>query len=177
METGTNGFTLDSLGTENTGSDIDSGADNASFLSLGGSGNSGGSGSGSDERFDPGIHVSPDKRNADGSYRRKRGRKPGSSGAGKRQADNSASVETLSRLLAIVHLGIATATKTPELNLDQGEADSLAMATANVLEQFDIRPDPKIEAVIGLVTTASVIYGSKVYMIRARMKEERESNA
>lgn len=74
-----------------------------------------------------------------------------------------------------MHLGIASATKTPELSLDESEAESLAKATANVLEQFDIRPDPKIEAVVGLVTTASVIYGSKYYMIRQRKKEEKEN--
>lgn len=171
METGSNGFTLDSL---DTASGISSDADAAPFLSLG-SGNSGSdSGSGSDERFDPSIHVDPGKRNADGSYRRKRGRKAGSSSGSKRQANNSASVETLSRILAIVHLGIASASKTPELNLDQGEADSLAMATANVLEQFDIRPDPRIEAIVGLVTTAGIVYGPKIYLIRERKKEERE---
>lgn len=171
---GFSGFTLDSGSTSSEPSGNDSGnggAIDANFLSLG----SGDSGSGGNERFDASIHVSPDKRNADGSYRRKRGRKPGSGNRSSRQADNSTSVEALSRILAIVHLGIASATKTPELSLDESEAESLAKATANVLEQFDIRPDPKIEAVVGLVTTASVIYGSKYYMIRQRKKEEKEN--
>lgn len=173
MADGNSGFTLDSIGADSTDSGTTGDApgigSDANFLAFG-SGD--GSGSGSAERFDPSIHAGPDKRNADGSYRRKRGRKAGAGNRNSRPSDNSASVETLSRLLTIVHLGIATVTKTPELNLDQGEADSLAMASANVLEQFDIRPDPKIEAVIGLVTTAGVIYGSKVYMIKARKKEE-----
>lgn len=79
----------------------------------------------------------------------------------------------MARVLAIVHIGIAGATKTPELALEESEAEALANATANVLSEFDIRPDPKIEAVIGLVMVAGTIYGPRIYNIRERKKEER----
>jgi hypothetical protein len=69
-------------------------------------------------------------------------------------------------------VGIAAATKTPEMVLQDAEASNLAAATANVLEEFDIRPDPKIEAVIGLVTAASMIYGPRIYLITERKKRE-----
>lgn len=150
----------------------------ANFLSLGGdvgSGSNGGSGGGT-ERFDSTIHVSPDKRNADGSYTKKRGRKSGGSSSNsgsKRKADNSASLESLTRVLVVMHLGIAAATKSPEMALEDTEAEALAKATANVMSEFDIRPDPKIEALIGLVMVAGSIYGPRVYNIRERRKEER----
>lgn len=129
------------------------------------------------EQFDPDIHSGPDKRNADGSYRKKRGRKPNSAASGgNRKANNQVGIEGLTRVLTIIHVGIASVTKTPEIALDDKEAESLAAATANVLTEFDIRPDPKIEAVIGLVTVAGMIYGPRIYLIKERKKAEREAD-
>ncbi len=86
--------------------------------------------------------------------------------------ENEAGVEALTRALAIVHLGLSVATKTPELALEDQEANTLAIATKNVLVEFDIRPDPKIEAVFGLIVAAGTVYGPKVYFIRERWKKE-----
>ena len=167
-ESGT-GYAADGIGSEP-----------ATFLG----GNSGGSGDGDsgelggdDSIFDPERHVGPDKRNADGSYRRKRKRKSGNSPAprSKTKADHQASLEGLTRILSIIHIGIATATKTPEMALDDDEAKNLAAATATVLQEFDIRPDPKIEAVVALVTAAGMIYGPRVYLITDRKKKEAAS--
>lgn len=154
----------------------------ADFLTLNSGGNTSGDGGGSGgndgERFDPAIHVSPDKRNKDGSFTRKRGRKSSSASGGNRnsnrQKDNSTNIESLTTLLAIVHAGLASATKTPELALDLDDSEALANATANVLIEFDIQPNPKVQAVVGLVMTAGGIYGPKIYMIRERKKEERK---
>lgn len=130
------------------------------------------------DEFDPDIHAGRDKRNADGSWRKKRGRRS-SGGNSQRKAgsrsNSQASVEALTRALAIVHLGIATATKTPELILEENEAETLAAATANVLEEFDIKPNPKVEAIFGLVVAAGSIYGPKVYFIQQRRKGEQAS--
>lgn len=135
-------------------------------------------------RFDPAIHSGPDKFNADGSYRKKRGRKSGSVDGGtartssgsktSRKTDHTASVESLSRVLLVLHLGIAGVTKTPELALEQEESEALATATARVLEEFDIRPNPKAEAIIALGVTAGSIYGPRVYLIADRRKKERD---
>jgi len=76
-------------------------------------------------------------------------------------------------MLGIVHLGIATATKLPELALDSDDEKTLASAVLNVADQFDIRPDPKVEAILGLIVAAGVVYGPKVVMIRERKKEEK----
>lgn len=176
-------FSLTGGDTNGAGADAiddgDIGASNATFL-----GGSDGGISGDNERdangdrFDANVHISPDKRNADGSFRKKRGRKSGSATASPRsrsKASNQASVEGLTRMLAIIHMGLASATRTPELKLEDEEAEALAKSTAVVLEEFDIRPDPKIEAVIGLVTTAGMIYGPRVYLITERKKMERRN--
>lgn len=138
-------------------------------------GGSGSDGGGSGE-FDPAIHVGRDKLNADGSYRRKRGRRAGSTNSAsgsKTRADLKASVDSLSNVLMIVHAGLAATLKTPEIALDEAESKALAGGVTNVLEQFDIRPDPKVEAVVGLIVAASSIYGPKVYLYRERKKAER----
>ncbi len=147
-----------------------------SFLGGSGSGDSGGNGG----EFDPAIHVGRDKRNGDGSYTRKRGRKSGGDNSSPRRAntraDFAASVDMLTKALAIVHVGIASATRSPEFLLDDSEAKALAEATSNVLVQFDIRPDPKIEACMTLIMTAGTIYTPKIYFARERRKAEKAAN-
>ena len=69
-------------------------------------------------------------------------------------------------------MGIANITATPELVIDADESKLLANATANLLEQFDLKPDPKIQAVIGLVMAAGTVYGPRAYMIRVRKLQE-----
>lgn len=142
----------------------------------GGSGGTGGGngGSGTDDDFvrDADGNI---KRNKDGTPRRKRGRKAGSGNSQsprKTGADLKGSIDTLSRTLAMLHLGVAGVTKTPELELDTAEADMLANATVNVLREFDITPDPKTEAIFGLIIAASTVYGPRVYVIRKRWQEE-----
>lgn len=126
--------------------------------------------------FDPAIHSGPDKFNADGTFRRKRGRKSGGGGnnPGKAssQTDLKSSVEMLSQTLALLHMGIASATSAPEMVIDKNESDMLAKATVNLLDQFDITPDPKMQAVAGLIIAAGSVYGPRVYLIRERLKEQ-----
>ncbi len=152
----------------------------ASFLSGGTDGGDSGRSSGTDSGgFDPAIHVGRDSVNADGSYRRKRGRRPGSSsGSGnKRAATLSASVDALAGVLSVLHAGIAAATKTPELAIDNDDATTLAKATANVLAEFNIAPDPKVAAVIGLVIAAGSVYGPMGFNIRERKLREAKEKA
>jgi len=138
-----------------------------------GGSDSGDSGGGSGE-FDPAIHAGRDKRNADGSYRKKRGRKPNSGTAprNRTKADNQASVDALTNILVVIHTGIATATKTPEIAIEKDDAETLARATANVLAEFDITPDPKVTAIIGLIMAGGAVYGPMTYNIQTRRKQE-----
>jgi len=65
--------------------------------------------------------------------------------------------------------------------IDDQEGMLLAKATANVLEQFDLKPDPKTQAIIGLVMAAGTVYAPRVIMINQRKaqqaKEKRNGTA
>lgn len=168
--------------TDGTSGDAERVGDSPSF-SLGGflsgatDGGTSGGGSGPDsDGFDPAIHSSRDSRNADGSFRRKRGRKAGSgaSSSTRSKTSSAASVDALTNILVILHAGISTATKTPEIAIDNDDATTLAKATANVLAEFDITPDPKVAAIVGLVVAAGTVYGPMAVSIRMRKDAERK---
>lgn len=135
--------------------------------------------SGDDTVFDPERHIGRDRVNADGSYRRKRRRKDGSSKPSastqrtKTRTVNSASIDALSNMLMLVHAGLATMTKVHEFKLEDTESRLLASSVANVLIEFDITPDPKAQALVGLIMVGSTIYGPRMYLYNERMKEER----
>jgi len=76
-------------------------------------------------------------------------------------------------MIGFLHIGIANATKCPEFELSPAESNNLASATAKVLEQFDMKPDPRITAVVGLITTAGTIYVPRYYLIQMRKEKER----
>lgn len=177
-------FTIDGAATERADSDApsstdtgDSGDGTEPFFLGGGTDGSdrGDSRDAGGNEFDPDIHVARDKFNNDGTYRRKRGRRKSNAGGGSnnRRAGNQAGVEALANMLGFVHLGIASALKTPEIKLEDDESKALAQATARVLEEFDWTPDPKVQAVVGLIMTAGSIYAPKVYFIRERKKAEK----
>lgn len=77
----------------------------------------------------------------------------------------------------IVHAGLAGVTSTPEMVIDESEAEMLARASANVLEQFDLKPDPKTQAIVGLVLAAGTVYGPRVYLINQRKAQEKRESA
>lgn len=163
-----------SNGTENgTGNGGGSGSIDPTSL-VGGSGND----SGTDEyarNSDGSI-----KRNKDGSPQRKRGRKAGGSNSGRSfgQTGNNQNlrdaIDSLASMIGFVHIGIAAVSKCPEIALDDSESKALAGATAKVMEQFDMTPDPRITAVVGLLTTAGTIYVPRYYLITTRLKKERK---
>lgn len=172
-----NAFSFDEpIGSDGSGAAIDPAA-------IDGSGNSDGAGSfgsGSAEQFDPAIHVSPDKRNRDGSYTRKRGRKAGGSASksyNKASPNLSASIDQLSSVILIAHTGLSVATKCPEFVLDKQESDLLATAAADVLKEFDVTPDPKTQAIIGLIIALGTVYAPRAIMISARLKSEKKAAA
>lgn len=149
------------------------------FLAGNSGGNSERSGgnSGADDGFDPTIHVSRDKRNADGSYTKKRGRRSngGSNSASGKKANNSVGVDALTETLLIIHAGVASLSGISEIALERDDSERLSQATVNVLNEFDITPSPKAQAIIGLIATAGMIYGPKYYLYRTRIKEEKEN--
>jgi hypothetical protein len=150
------------------------GADSLGAVTLGD--NDTGGDSGDDFTFDPERHISRDRTNADGSYRRKRRRKDGTTRSTaspqrtKTRADYSASLDALSNTLMIVHAGLASVSKVPELEIDKEESKVLATSVANVLAEFDITPDPKAQAIVGLIIAMGSIYGPRMYLYNERMK-------
>lgn len=121
---------------------------------------------------------------ASGKPRRKRGRKPGSGSGGtiagsakpsaRNTKDLAAGLETLSQSLMFVHMGLAAFTDFENWKLKKEESDSLANSIANVMNEFDMTPDPRFAAVAGLITTAGMIYGPRVYLYREFKAEKRK---
>lgn len=137
----------------------------------------GSGGSGASDDFNPSIHVGRDSRNADGSYRRKRGRRSGTAtaprSATKNKGTNQAGVEAVCNVLILLHAGIASATKFEDFALDNDEATTLATATVNVLNELDIQPDPKAVAIIGLMGAMGSIYGPRIYLYKEHLKAKK----
>lgn len=116
---------------------------------------------------------------AAGKPRKKRGRRPGSTVSGgttKRASNKGATVgvEMLAAQFQILNTGIAFLTKFDDFRLSDEEALQMSQATANVMEQFDYVPDPKVAAVLGLVTTTGMVYGPRIYLYRSHLKQVRE---
>lgn len=121
---------------------------------------------------------------ASGKPRKKRGRKPGSGSGGATSGSASKSgsrnnqalaqgIETLSQSLMFVHMGIAAFTDVKQWELKKEESDNLAGSIANVMDQFDMTPDPRFAAIAGLITTAGMIYGPRVYFHREHNAKKR----
>ena len=143
-----------------------------------GSGNHSGERDSFGTEFDASIHTG--ERTANGAWAKRRGRKAGGSSgprAKASKADLKDAVEGLTKTLVILHAGIASVTRMPELVIDQEEGRMLAAASANVMEEFDLKPDPKVQAIVGLVIAGATVYGPRVYMIQARKAQEKAENS
>lgn len=121
-----------------------------------------------------------------GKPRKKRGRKKGQTAGTSSSAGNSSrehkgnktaiAVEMLAAQFQILNTGIAYLTSFEDFKLEGYEAMQMALATANVFEQFDYVPDPKVAAILGLVTTTSMIYGPRMYLYRKHLQKKRSEN-
>lgn len=50
----------------------------------------------------------------------------------------------------------------------------IAKATANVLEEFDLKPDPRTQAIIGLVMACGAVYAPRVVAYRMRKAQAKQ---
>ena len=120
-------------------------------------------------------------RNKDGSPRKKRGRKAGS-GSGSNSKQNGKrnnqtvndAVETLSKTLLIVHAGLANFMKFEYMALDENECNDLSSSIVNVMDQFEFTPDPRYTAVVGLISTASMIYAPRYILYRNMQRNKKK---
>lgn len=113
-----------------------------------------------------------------GKPRKKRGRKPGGKTGRRSQpksAGNNQAINSLTQALILVHMGLAGVTKFPDFALDpKTEAEPLANSISNVLAEFDVEPNPKFTAMVGLISTASVIYGPRIYLYKQQKEEQKK---
>lgn len=69
---------------------------------------------------------------------------------------------------------MAAMTNTPELTLEEGEAQGLAESGLTLAAMYDITPDPKLQAAILFAGQIGMIYGTRFVAIRARKRQEKE---
>lgn len=116
-----------------------------------------------------------------GTGPKRRGRPPGSGNnaasgserpSGKKNKSNLAgSIEQLSRTLIFTSMGFSILA--PELLLSEQEAGAITGALVNLLEVYDVKPDPKVEAWAGVILTLGPITATKGFQIRNRRRKER----
>lgn len=61
----------------------------------------------------------------------------------------------------------------PEMELDKDESAALGLAIENVAQHYDITPDPKVMAWVGLIGTCATIYGPRAAAWRLRIGMEK----
>ena len=110
----------------------------------------------------------------DGGPKRKRGRPPGST-SGKKT--NAIDLGSFGDLLFSAHAMLATITGNSYVAIEQGEAEKLAKAMANVARHYDV-PGLSQETLdwIGLIQTAGAIYGSRVMASRLERAAQKRDN-
>jgi hypothetical protein len=76
-----------------------------------------------------------------------------------------------------MHQILASVTKTPEFALEMAEANSLATAIANVARHYDVGATQKTLDWTNLVSTMTVIYGTRIFAARNRLGRERAQSS
>jgi hypothetical protein len=116
--------------------------------------------------------------NKDGSPRKKRGRAKGYKlGSRAKKSDPVLNISGIEKLLLSIHGMAAAFTKTPELTLETQEATSLAEGIADVAQYYPLDLAPEVLAWCNLFMIAIPIYGSRVYLVVERKKEEKAQKA
>lgn len=92
--------------------------------------------------------------------------------APKAKATKKVPVDALSKLLVMAHAMGANLTRTPELEINSGEAKMLADPLSELLVLYEVEPDPRIMAMMEFGLAASYVYGPRFTMIRMRLKAE-----
>jgi hypothetical protein len=107
----------------------------------------------------------------------RRKRAPGGRRNTTRSATDSKSAKEatsdIAELLEMVHWGIATALKTPEIELTPEEASKLAASITRLTELYGNIPgmDEKTMAWLKLAGTAGTIYGTRIMAMKMRTKK------
>jgi len=125
--------------------------------------------------------------NADGSPKRKPGRKPGKSGTGKSKPKTDAGKETnnsvkekpdlnsVAQMLVVIHSVVAMGVGSDIWEIDDQEGKLLAKAGIDFAAEFNVEIDPKVAASIGLIGAMGKVYSPRFMAFgieRARKKAD-----
>jgi hypothetical protein len=123
------------------------------------------------ESFDPTTGTTERGDSSSGTGKR-RGRPPGTKNrvplGGTSKAEKESNISGLEGVLVTIHLAAAKMLDTPELQLTEAEAHSLAGAVQKVNEQYQTMLNPRALAWLQLAMVAGSIYGTRIYAVRAR---------
>lgn len=108
---------------------------------------------------------------SDGEPRKRRGRKPGSKNKPRKET-----AQNLTQLLYTIHMGLATISRTPEMNLDPEEAEEYSLAIQQLNEAYggEIIIPPKVMAWLNFGMCTGTIYGTRAVAIYNRKQDERK---
>lgn len=112
-----------------------------------------------------------------GNTSRRRGRPRGSKNGVRTDTSKTPQniAENLERLLLSVHLIGSTILHTPELALDETEANKLASAIREVSKHYNVVMNPKTLALVELSSVAAMIYGTRAVAIYKRVKDDKKT--
>lgn len=122
---------------------------------------------------EPGSGSTSD--NSTGDAPKRRGRKPGSRNSAK--AAGSLDVNGVEAILFSTHQLLASLAQTPEMAIDKMEANTLAIGIANVARHYDMGATQKSLDWANLISVVGMVYGTRIYAIRARVAQEKAKNA
>ena len=106
----------------------------------------------------------------DGSRPKRKYRKRSSA-----QAGETLSVEGLAGILYSCHTMLSVITKSPELMLDEKEANAVAQASVNVSRHYGFAPSSKSVDWAHLMMTLGAVYGTRLIAIKNRKSGERKT--
>lgn len=109
-----------------------------------------------------------------GDAPKRRGRPRGSTNRANGKTDQKIDISSLEVLLFSTHQMLAAVTKTPEFAIEESEAKQLATAAANVARHYDMGATQKTLDWSNLIQCLALIYGSRIYAVRVRKKQEKE---
>lgn len=72
---------------------------------------------------------------------------------------------------------LAMLTKNPALEISDKESDTLARSLKNVMDQYQLKPNPRTMAWVQLAATSAAIYGPRIAVIAASRKFSRPTAA
>lgn len=130
------------------------------------------------ERNAAGRGTGSDESDA-GTGKRGRGRPAGSGNKKEEQKRPETSgkldLDSLNFTLFYAHSLLAKATKTPELELDKTEAETLAKSAMNVMQHYNIKASQKAIDWGNLLLTMVIIYGGKFHAVHARQEASKKA--